>query len=115
LIKSAIPSPRFPIDENSSFVPPRALSTKAQALVHDERAACAHHAFRVQQSIPGNTFHTARVTGSRRWFLGASTAWPGVTAADAEIGDVEALAGRYPAVADELRAIAASVVSFSEE
>lgn len=69
----------------------------------------------MQQSIPGNTFHTARVTGSRRWFLGASTAWPGVTAADAEIGDVEALAGRYPAVADELRAIAASVVSFSEE
>jgi len=66
---------------------------------------------RVQQLIPGNTFHTARVTGSRRWFLGASTAWPGVTPADVEIGDVEALAGQYPPVAGELRAIAASVVS----
>jgi predicted cupin superfamily sugar epimerase len=28
---------------------------------------------RVQQFIPGNTFHTARVIGRRRWFLGAST------------------------------------------
>jgi uncharacterized protein len=65
----------------------------------------------VQQLIPGNTFHTARVTGNRRWFLGASTAWPGVTPADVEIGDVDALAGQYPAVACELRAIAASVVS----
>jgi predicted cupin superfamily sugar epimerase len=65
---------------------------------------------RVQQLIPGNTFHTARVAGNRRWFLGASTAWPGVTPADVEIGDVEALAGKYPAVAGELRAIAASVI-----
>jgi len=64
---------------------------------------------RVQQLIPGGTFHTARVIGRRRWFLGASTAWPGVVPADAEIGQVEALAARYPAVAAELRAIAASV------
>ena len=64
---------------------------------------------RVQQLIPGNTFHTARVTGRRRWFLGASTEWPGVVPADVEIGDLEALAGKYPAVAAELRAIAASV------
>ncbi len=33
---------------------------------------------RVQLLIPGNTFHTARVVGQRRWFLGASTEWPGV-------------------------------------
>lgn len=65
----------------------------------------------MQQLIPGNTFHPARVTGSRRWFRDASTAWPGVTPADDEIGDVETLAGQYPAVAGELRAIAASVVS----
>jgi uncharacterized protein len=64
---------------------------------------------RVQLLIPGNTFHTARVIGRGRWFLGASTEWPGVVPADVEIGDLDELAGRYPAVASELRAIAASV------
>ncbi|PYJ22544.1 MAG: hypothetical protein DME92_03435 [Verrucomicrobia bacterium] len=59
---------------------------------------------RVQLFIPGNTFHTARVIGPRRWFLGASTEWPGVEPADVEIGDVEALAAKYPDVADDLRA-----------
>ena len=63
----------------------------------------------VQQLIPGNTFHTARVIGRRRWFLGASTAWPGVTPADVEIGNLDALTAKYPAVAGDLRAIAASV------
>ena len=33
---------------------------------------------RVQLFIPGSTFHTARIIGQRRWFLGASTEWPGV-------------------------------------
>lgn len=64
---------------------------------------------RVQQLIPGNTFHAARLIGRRRWFLGASTAWPGVIPADVEIGNPDALAEKYPAVADDLRAIAASV------
>jgi uncharacterized protein len=64
---------------------------------------------RVQQLIPGNTFHTARLIGRRRWFLGASTEWPGVIPADVEIGNVDELAGRYPAIAGDLRAIAASV------
>ena len=64
---------------------------------------------RVQQLIPGNTFHTARVIGRGNWFLGASTAWPGVTPADVEIGSLDSLAAKYPAVAAELRAIAASV------
>src|SRR6266851_5368770 len=64
---------------------------------------------RVQLLIPGNTFHTARVVGRGRWFLGASTEWPGVVPADVEIGNLDELAGRYPAVATELRAIAASV------
>jgi predicted cupin superfamily sugar epimerase len=64
---------------------------------------------RVQLLIPGNTFHTARLIGAGRWFLGASTEWPGVVPADVEIGDLDALAGRYPAVAADLRAIAASV------
>jgi hypothetical protein len=57
----------------------------------------------VQLLIPGNTFHTARVIGRRRWFLGGSTEWPGVEPADVEIGDVEALAAKYPDVADDLR------------
>jgi hypothetical protein len=64
---------------------------------------------RVQLLIPGDTFHTARVIGRRRWFLGASTEWPGVVPTDVEIGNVDALAAKYPAVADTLRAIAASV------
>jgi uncharacterized protein len=63
----------------------------------------------VQLLIPGNTFHTARLIGHRHWFLGASTEWPGVVPADVEIGDLDALAGKYPAVASDLRAIAASV------
>ncbi len=64
---------------------------------------------RVQLLIPGNTFHTARLTGRRQWFLGASTEWPGVVPADVEIGNLDELAGKYPAVAADLRAIAASV------
>jgi len=64
---------------------------------------------RVQQLIPGNTFHTARVIGRKRWFLGASTEWPGVIPADVEIGNLDALAAKYPTVAPELRTIAASV------
>jgi predicted cupin superfamily sugar epimerase len=65
---------------------------------------------RVQLLIPGNTFHTARLVGRRRWFLGASTEWPGVVPAkDVEIGNLDQLAGKYPSVAADLRAIAASV------
>ena len=45
---------------------------------------------RVQLFIPGGTFHTARLVG-RRWFLGASTEWPGVEPADVET--VEATEG----------------------
>jgi len=64
---------------------------------------------RLQLRIPGNTFHTARVIGGGRWFLGGSTEWPGVVPADVEIGKVGELAGSYPAVAADLRAIATSV------
>ena len=34
----------------------------------------------------------------------ASTEWPGVERVDIEIGDVEALAAKYPDVANDLRA-----------
>ena len=60
----------------------------------------------VQLLIPGNTFHTARVIGRCRWFLGASTEWPGVLPEDVEIGNLDELVEDYPAVAAELRAIA---------
>jgi uncharacterized protein len=63
----------------------------------------------LQLFIPGDTFHTARVMGRRRWFLGASTEWPGVVPADVETGNVEELAAKYPSSAADLRAIAASV------
>ncbi len=59
---------------------------------------------RVQLLIPGNTFHTARVIGRRRWFLGASTELPGVEPADVEISDVDALVAKYPDAAEDLRA-----------
>jgi hypothetical protein len=59
---------------------------------------------RVQLFIPGNTFHTARIIGQRRWFLGASTEWPGVVPTeDVELGDAEALAAKYPDVAVMIR------------
>ena len=58
---------------------------------------------RVQLSIPGYTFHTARAIGQRRWFLGASTEWPRVEKVDVELGDVDGLAAKYPDVADDLR------------
>jgi predicted cupin superfamily sugar epimerase len=59
---------------------------------------------KVQLFIPGGTFHTARVTGARRWFLGASTEWPGVEPADVELGNVDMLAAKYPKVAAQVRA-----------
>jgi hypothetical protein len=58
---------------------------------------------RLQLLIPGGTFHTARVIGSRQWFLGASTEWPGVIPADVEIGEVAKLAGEFPDVAEDIR------------
>jgi len=65
---------------------------------------------RVQLHIPGNTFHTARLLGEANWFLGGSTEWPGVVPAeDVEIGNLDALAAKYPSAASEMRAIAASV------
>ena len=65
---------------------------------------------RVQLLIPGNTFHTARLLGEGEYFLGGSTEWPGVVPTeDVEIGDVDMLAEEHPAVADQIRAIVASV------
>jgi len=58
---------------------------------------------KVQLYIPGGTFHTARIVGDRRWFLGASTEWPGVEPADVELGNADTLVTKYPTVAAEIR------------
>ncbi|WP_137391737.1 cupin domain-containing protein [Rhodoligotrophos defluvii] len=65
----------------------------------------------VQLFIPGNTFHTARLLGGGRWFLGASTEWPGVVPADVEIGNVERLAEDHPQLAPVLHAIASAAAN----
>jgi hypothetical protein len=57
----------------------------------------------VQLLIPGNTFHTARVIGARRWFLGASTEWRGVIPADVELGKPDVLSAQFPEVAVDIR------------
>jgi uncharacterized protein len=59
----------------------------------------------VQLFIPGDTFHTARITGNRRWFLGGSTEWPGVVVRDddVELGDVAELAAKYPEAAADIQ------------
>ena len=51
-------------------------------------SSCSSHPW---QHVP----HRAH-RGERRWFLGASTEWPGVVPADVELGDAEALAAKYP-------------------
>jgi len=58
---------------------------------------------RVQLMIPGNTFHTARIIGQKRWFLGASTEWPGVIPADVELGKPDLLTTQFPQVAADIR------------
>lgn len=60
----------------------------------------------VQLFLPGNTFHTARLAAGGQWFLGASTQWPGVESIDVEPGNLDELAAKYPAAADDLRAFA---------
>ena len=69
-----------------------------------------HEAIRIDPQDAEPHLMMARVLiDRRRWFLGASTEWPGVVPADVELGNLDELAGKYPAVAADLRAIAASV------
>jgi predicted cupin superfamily sugar epimerase len=58
---------------------------------------------RVQLLIPGNTVHTARIIGSKRWFLGVSTERPGVIPADVELGHPDLLTKEFPKVAADIR------------
>jgi hypothetical protein len=54
--------------------------------------------------IPGNTFHTARVIGQTALVPRREHRMARVEKVDVEIGDVEALAAKYPDVADDLHA-----------
>jgi len=54
---------------------------------------------RVQLLLPGGTFHAARLAPGGRWFLGASTEWPGVEPPDVELGDPHELKTRFVAAA----------------
>ena len=77
----------------------RADGSSEKVVIGPDLAAGQH----VQFFIPASTFHTARVVGRRRWFLGGSTEWPGVVPADVELGDADVLAKKYPAVAADIR------------
>jgi predicted cupin superfamily sugar epimerase len=61
---------------------------------------------RLQLFLPGGTFHTARLRSGGRWFLGASTEWPGVEPPDVELGDARALEQMFPAAATLIREFA---------
>jgi predicted cupin superfamily sugar epimerase len=76
------------------------LRGKGQRIIVGPDLRAGH---RVQLLIPGNTFHTARIIGAKRWFLGASTEWPGVDPADVELGNADLLAAEFPQVAADVR------------
>lgn len=62
---------------------------------------------RPQLLIPGNTFHTSRLSpGGADYALLASTEWPGVEPPDVEHGEIEALATAYPNFREEIHAFA---------
>ncbi|HEX6311707.1 MAG TPA: cupin domain-containing protein [Acidimicrobiia bacterium] len=65
-----------------------------------------HAGHRLQLLLPGSMFHTARLARGGRWFLGASTEWPGVDPSDVVVGDVDELAEQYPGAASLLREFA---------
>jgi len=59
----------------------------------------------VQLLIPGNTFHTARAHRDEdAGFSARAQNGPAKRKSTSKIGDVEALAAKYPDVADDLRA-----------
>ncbi|MGH8986526.1 MAG: cupin domain-containing protein [Acidimicrobiia bacterium] len=61
---------------------------------------------KLQLLIPSSTFHTARLVAGGRWFLGASTEWPGVDPSDVVLGDADELGGRYRDAASLIREFA---------
>ena len=59
---------------------------------------------RCSSSSPATPSTPRTSVGQRRWFLGASTEWPGVVPTeDVELGDADALAAKHPDVAAEIR------------
>lgn len=57
---------------------------------------------RPQLFIPGGTFHTARVHAGGEYSLLGTSVWLRAEPADVELGDVAALAAKYPAARDQL-------------
>lgn len=57
--------------------------------------------------IPGRTFHVSKLAPGGSWAFLSATGWPGVAPPDFEVGDVEALAERFPDAADTLRRLTA--------
>ena len=53
----------------------------------------------LQLPLPGGTFHAARLRAGGRWFLGASTEWPGVEPPDVETAAASELTARFPRAA----------------
>src|SRR5438876_3980281 len=62
---------------------------------------------RPQLLIPAQTFHVSRVQPGGRWALLATTVFPALEPDDVELGDLDELAGRYPAFATEIRTFGA--------
>ena len=62
---------------------------------------------RPQLLVPAQTFHVSRVQPGGSWALLATTVFPGLEPDDVELGDLDELAGRYPAFATEIRTFGA--------
>jgi uncharacterized protein len=59
----------------------------------------------VQFTVPAGTWMGARVVDGGRWALCGTTMAPGFVESDYEGGDADVLCGRYPNVADRIRAL----------
>ena len=63
---------------------------------------------RPQLLVPAQTFHVSRVKPGGAWALLGTTVFPGLEPTDVELGDLDELAGRYPAFATEIRTFGAA-------
>ena len=63
---------------------------------------------RPQLLVPAQTFHVSRVKPGGAWALLGTTVFPGLEPTDVELGDLDELAGRYPAFATEIQTFGAA-------
>ena len=104
---AAAPHPQRPALSLLSRRPDRGADAACRRhhAVRDRRPRSARRPARCSSSFPATRSIPRASSDARRWFLGASTEWPGVEPADVELGDLDALAAQYPAVAADLRSI----------